>query len=91
MRKTIIKQQGTGYYTFNNGILRDHQKSRFRRVFTTMGKCSQYIFSEKADLQNTMHIIIPLYPYVSIYVYICKIYTHIYIKYVCFILLIFGF
>lgn len=54
---------GTGCYgTINNRIQCAHQKSEFLRVFNNMRKCSQYIFSEKADLQNTMHIIIPLFP-----------------------------
>lgn len=47
----------------------DHQELEFRRVFNKMRKCSQDIFSEKADIQNTVLIIIPLYPH--IYMHVC--------------------
>lgn len=70
--KKNVKQQRTGYHRFSNGVLCDHQKSRFRRVFTNMGKCSQYIFSEKADLQMPC---ILLYNYILIY--LCMVYIDI--------------
>lgn len=70
----------------------DHQELEFRRVFNKMRKCSQDIFSEKADIQNTVLIIIPLYPHIYIcmcvYTYRIHIYTHIHKIYMCVLLIL---